>query len=123
MAASDGREKNMKIEIENGTVTVRNSPQHTPRCLDITTHLCGRKVASAAHHQPARDKNHKDGKRDAYIVFDVSADERDYEVPPAERDTELFRKRSTNQSTFLSVADARALRDALTAALACADIK
>lgn len=113
----------MEIQIGNGAVTVRNSPQHTPRCLDITTHLCGRKVESAARHQPARDKNHKDGARAAYIVFDVSADEQDFEVPLVERDTEIFRKRSTDQSTFLDVEDARALRDALTAALDCADIK
>jgi len=111
----------MEIKISNGTTTAKNSPQHTPRCVDVSTHLCGRNVESSASHWVARDAGHADGAREAYITFEVKADEADYEVPRSERDN--FRQRSTEQVTFLDVEAARELRDALSAALDCADIK
>lgn len=111
----------MQIEIKNGTTHVKNSPDHTPRCLDVSTHLCGRDVESSASHWPAREKGHEDGEREAYISFDLKALEADYEVPQDERDS--YRRRSTEQTTFMDVEDARALRDALTIALDCADVK
>ena len=123
MAALSARRIRMEIKIANGTTTVKNSPQHTPRCIDVNTHICGRTVESSAYHWPARGKGHADGERAAYISFDVKAYEADHEVPLPERNTELSRKRSTEQTTFLDVEDARALRDALTVVLDCADVK
>ncbi len=111
----------MQINIKNGTVAVHNSPDHTPRCLDISTHLCGRTVESSATHWPARPKDDVDGERAAYISVQVKADEMDFEVPRDEEDE--YRKRSTEQSTYYDIEDARALRDALTIALDCADVK
>ena len=111
----------MEISISNGTTTAKNSPKHTPRCVDVNTHIIGRNVESHASHWPARAAGHEDGERAAYITFEVKADEVEYEVPNSERKS--FRQRSTEQVTFLDVEDARALRDALTVALDCADVK
>lgn len=111
----------MKIEIRNGAVTVTNSQEFTPRCIDINTHLCGREVESSASFWAARNKNHENGERAAYVSVNVSGLELDHEIPREERDS--FRRRAIEQVTYLDVEDARALRDALTAALDCADIK
>jgi hypothetical protein len=115
------KENKMEIKISNGSTTAKNSPQHTPRCVDVSTHIIGRNVESSASHWSARDADHADGARGAYITFEVKADEVEYEIPASERDS--FRQRSTEQVTFLDVEDARALRDALTVALDCADVK
>lgn len=109
-----------KIEISNGAVSVRNS-SFTPRCLDINTHVTDRDVKVSANYWPPRDKSHKDGPRAHYISMKLEADEENFEVPGDE--TDEYRRRATEQNTFISVEDARAFRDALTVALDCADIK
>lgn len=106
----------MQINIENGAVSVKNSPNHTPRCLDILTFLCGREVEVTARHWAAREAGHEDGARDAYISVGVKGDENEWEVPKDEEDS--FRRRATEQTIFFDIKDARALRDALTIALA-----
>ena len=111
----------MNINASNGSTSVSTLPQFTPRCLDVTTHLCGREVESSSTHWPATDETHKHGARDAYITVGVSALERGFEVPEDERDS--FRRKTTDQTMFLDIEDARKLRDALTEALDCADVK
>ena len=104
------------FEISNGTTTVKNSPAHSPRCVDVVTHLCERQVEVSASHWPQVGD-----RREAYISVRVSGQERDYEVPSHERGS--YRRLSTEQTTYLDIEDARALRDALTVALDCADVK
>lgn len=110
----------MEINLRNGAVTVKNSPRHTPRCIDINTHLCGREVESSASFWTAHDKDHKDGERAAYVSVSVVGKELAHEIPWEEND---MIPRATEQVIYLDVEDARALRDAISAALDCADIK
>lgn len=113
----------METIFRNGAVTVKNSPAFTPRSIDINTHLCGREVESSASFWTARDKNHKDGERAAYVSVSVKGNELSHETPRDESEREYFTPRATEQVTYLEIEDARALRDALSAALACADLK
>lgn len=113
----------MRINIEGNGVSAKNSPEHSPRCIDVSTHLCGRTVESSARHWPARDKTHDDGERAAYISVSVNAKEFSFEAPASERAPESYARNCTEQSTYLDIEDARKLRDALTEALDCADVK
>jgi len=101
----------MLVNVNNGAVNVSSS-KHTPRCLDINTHFCGRTVKTSATHWPERDKDHKDGKRTAYISVRIHAAEEEWEVPEGE-----ISQNATEQTIFLDIEHARALRDAITAAL------
>lgn len=113
----------MEINFRNGAVTIKNSPEFTPRCIDVNTHLCGREVASSASFWVARDKNHEDGERDAYVSVSVKGNELSHETPRDDSEREYFTPRATEQVIYLDVEDARALRDVLSAALDCADLK
>lgn len=112
-----------KIHVENGSTTVSNSPDHTPRCLDVSTHLTGRNVESTVRHWPGRDKDHEYGEREAYVSIGIEAEELDYEAPPEERAPQSFARRSTEQTIYMDVEDARELHKKLGEALACADVK
>ena len=107
----------MRIKVEGNGVSVSNSPEHTPRCMDVSTHLCGRDVETRATFNEAREKTHEDGERDAYIVVGIVAKEFSFEAPESERAPLSYARNATEQSLFLDIEDARALRDALTNAL------
>jgi hypothetical protein len=109
-----------KFEVANGAVQVKNSPDHTPRCIDVSTHLIGRTVETNARFWSAREEG--DGRQAAiaYVSVSLRADELSFETPQSEADK--FTP-ATEQTVFLDVEAARKLRDTLTLALDCADIK
>ncbi len=109
-----------KFEAGNGAVTVTSGGSYTPRCVDVSTHLCGRDVETNAKFWASRDKGDGREARDAYVTVSLKGFERDFEIPKSDKDN--FTP-ATDQNIFFDVEDARALRDALTAALDCADIK
>lgn len=109
-----------KFSIRNGAVQVQNSPDHTPRCIDISTHLIGRTVKSKARFWAAREKTSDQIARGAYVSIGIQADEHAHEIP--QRDADAWNP-ATEQTVYMSVDDARALRDTISAALDCADIK
>ncbi len=109
-----------KFEVANGAVQVKNSPEHTPRCIDISTHLIGRNVETNARFWTAREEGDGRGAAKAYVSVSIRAHELVFETPKSEVDN--FTP-ATEQTIFFDVENARALRDALTAALDCADIK
>lgn len=109
-----------KFDVRNGAVQVKNSPEHTPRCIDVSTHLIGRTVESNARFWAARDKTSDQPARDAYVSVGIRADELSFETP---RSDEGNFTPATEQTVYLEVDDARALRDALNEALDCAAIK
>ena len=103
----------MKIDIRNHAVSVSNSPDYAPRCLDVNTHLVGREVEVGARYWPARDKSHESGESVEYITVKVHADEHEHE---ASKD-DSYKHRITEQYLYLDMEDVRALRDALTLAM------
>lgn len=116
----------MEFQIHNGAVEAHTYAS-SPRCVSIDLHLSDREVEANATHAPARGKDHEHGEREAYICLTVKAGERDYEIPKNERDSRGFplsrRCSAVEQHTFLDIEQARAIVEALSAAIACAEVK
>lgn len=110
----------MEFQIHNGAVEAHTYAS-SPRCVSIDLHLSDREVEANATHSPARGKDHEHGEREAYICLTVKAGERDYEIPKDERDS--CRRSAVEQHTFLDIEQARAIVEALSAAIACAEVK
>jgi hypothetical protein len=99
-----------------------DSTSYSSRCVHVDTHLNGRTVEVKAIHWPKQTEDIGDRRaHEAYISFEIKADEHNYEAPKGDR--EGLAKRATEQHTYIGIEDTRALRDALTAALNCADAK
>lgn len=105
----------LEINIKNGGVRVSNNVC-TPKCLDISVHLRDRALEVKATHWPAHAAEHVDGARDAYISLGVKARENAYESKDS-----AFPSYVMEQDMFFDVEQARAMRDALSEALAEAD--
>lgn len=109
-----------RFDIQNGAVQIKNSPDHTPRCIDISTHLIGRTVETDARFWSAREEGDGRSAHKAYVSISLRGDELSFETPQEDADKWTP---ATEQTIFFDVEDARKLRDTLSAALACADIK
>ena len=103
----------MKIDIGNGALQVENSPKYTPRAIDAVAHYCDREVEVRARYWEARKASASEPRgRKPYVSVTLCAQELPFEVPVDGRPG-----RASKTSTFIDVDAARALRDALIAAL------
>ena len=105
----------MDIQISNGAVTARNS-KHTPRCIDVSSHLTSREIEVQAQFWPVTPKN-----SESYITLKIEANEMRFEIPENEKDS--FVRRSTEQCTFISIEQAREIHKRIGEAIDCADVK
>jgi hypothetical protein len=104
----------MKIKIENSVVEAETR-EFRPRCIDISTHLNGRKIEVEGQHWPETATN-----TTPYITFRIKAEEPSYDRPEDEQDRERY---ATEQITFVSIEQAREIHKALGQAIDCADVK
>jgi ribosomal protein S16 len=95
----------MDIRIENGSTYVRSI---TPGCLSVSVHADGRKIEATGRYNPAREAEHENGARDAYISARVEVEENGSEDA----------RNSSEVTLFLSIPQAAAIVTALAGALA-----
>jgi len=100
----------MKIEISNRVTRVENTSV-CPETLIVTSHFENRETIAKVQYWHARPTEHKHGASDPYICMSVRA-------------TDAHEKEhKTENTSFMTVEQARELRKRLDEAIACAEVK